>query len=393
MRVLKKASNKSYSPILNRPGSVRFRLPLDHSEALDVVGYEIKRCVVIFINAEDLDDPPVPVWSGYISSCDLSASSGSVEVTCTGWLQMLYGREFRQAHEFDAIEATIIGQRLGTANNQIANGNENAGVLQENLLGDAGDFEDDLSWLAASDTGKFRNELWTTFGDHPARSGDWDYDSPIMPSGATGLFQGIRYNDGGATANSLLVGQDKFTGIVAGTTYRLKTNVDLKRCTNSGCKARITMLFYTSGDSPLTSPAPVEITGTLGVREVTGTFLAPATAAKARIKLETITTAPSDEIAIIWDSMVITKENVDIDWVGLRPLPILMGERDDTNFERTRNYQVGDKIGNALKSCRTSSLDLTWRSRPLKGDRRWQDIHPAAQPQVRDRQGHHQGHW
>lgn len=356
VRSFTKASNKSVTFLLNRPGSAKFDLPLDSPEALDVVGYEIKRSIIVFLNPTTPGDDPIPVWSGYISNVGLSVDSsgkGNVSVTCTGWLQMLYSREFRMPYSFTATNPDEIALRLlGTANNQVVNGNANivSGANEENLLGDAGDLES-MVYVTPGTKNTFRTEAWAT-ATVPELSKTWDFTQAILPSGQYGLFMGTAYVDASHKSGDVLIGAQ--FDVAASTSYEVRFLANMKRSTNASCLANLQLLFWNSSGTPLAT-STVSINRTLGVKEVTATVTSPATAAKCQVKLEVVTAAASDECACIYDAICVTKTNVAVTGVGVVPLPIKVGTITSPAgpplVTRTPPlYQTGEKIGKSIEA-------------------------------------------
>lgn len=353
VRSFNQASNRSVTFLLNRPGSAKFDIPIDSPEALDVVGYEIKRSIIVFLNPATVGDDPIPVWSGYISNVGLSVDSsgkGNVNITCTGWMQMLYSREFRMPYSFTATNPDEIALRLlGTANNQVVNGNTGAGGANaENLLGDAGDLES-MVYVAPGTKNTFRTEAWAV-ATVPELSKTWDFTQAILPSGQYGLFMGTAYVDASNKTGDVLIGSQ--FDVSASTSYEVRFLANMKRSTNASCTANLQLLFWNAGGTPLAT-STVSINRTLGVKEVTATVTSPATAAKCQVKLEVVTAAASDECACIYDAICVTKTNVAITGVGVVPLPIKVGTVTSPAGPVTRTpplYQTSEKIGKAIEA-------------------------------------------
>lgn len=369
VRTFTKASNKSVSFLLNRPGSAKFDLPIDSPEALDVVGYEIKRSIIVFINPTTIGADPIPVWSGYISNVILSVDSsgkGSVSVTCTGWMQMLYSREFRMPYSFTATNPDEIALRLlGTANNQVVNGNTGTdGSLAENLLGDAGDLES-MVYVTAGTKNTFRTEAWA-ISTVPEITKTWDFTSPILPSGQYGLFMGTAYVDASNKSGDVLIGSQ--FDVTAGQQYAVRFLANMKRSTNASCTANLQLLFWNAGGTPLAT-STISINRTLGVKEVTGTVTAPATATKCQVKLEVVTAAASDECACIYDAICVTKVNASVTGVGVTPLPIKVGTVTSPAGPTTRTpplYQTGEKIGKSIEELSNIESGFDYQIRMSK---------------------------
>lgn len=345
VRRLKHASSPSYSPVLNRPASVRFQLPLDSPEALDVVGHEIKRCVILFVDAPDPDDPPVALWSGYVSAVALSTSSASVDVTCTGWFQMLYSREFRFPCDFVEMDPGEIALRiLGTANHQIVNGNTiYPDFLMENLFLEAGELQNELAISPALDL----DYIDTSYApvDLPPFVSDWDYSSDVLPAGAKGMYLGASeplsssvYLEGMKGAAS--------AGPFPGSPLRLRV-VYYKKDWNAGDQLEIKFsifngIFFFYRYVYITDADP-----TTGVKNVDVDF---GFGGLFSTILKVIPSGSGDHTGIVLNSMALTSPHP-YEGVGEVPTPILPGEVSSPSgpVTRTRKYEIGDKIGRAIE--------------------------------------------
>lgn len=365
VRQLTTARDRSYSPSLNRPGSCKFTVPLTSPDALDIVGYEVRRCVVIFYT--DPGDPnnanTRPLWSGYISGVELDAAGNSLVVTCTGWFQFLYGREFHQKVIFDTVDAGVIATRLlGTANNQNANDNvvaaggldyngvDISGATAEDLLFGAGELDSidaNNNGTLSTDAITYQNQLQlgidTPISSNVVYSTAWDYTSRLSPSGSGGIsIRGTNKSNYGG----MYVGK-RFPA-TAGTTYNLRTLAYVQSLVNAGSTVGIGVAWFTSSDVLLSSTGNVAITPSVtGVYEINGTVVSPGSTVYGRAFIY-ITTTASSSIQAVFDSSKVSVNNV-----KMRPTPIIIGTVDSpanpTGANRSRTYNVGDKIGPAFE--------------------------------------------
>lgn len=327
------ARSRSVSFKLNRPGSANFMIPLISRQALEIVGYEVKRCIVVFA---DNGFGQTIIWSGYISAVVLNSASASIQVTCTGWLQMFYGREFRQQMTFTNIDAGIITKRvLGTATNQIANDNvDGSGNSTEDLLYGNGEL-DSIGNITAVAGGGFDPGF-------PVITNTWT-GSGFLPSGSGGVRLKVSINTTDCDAQ---IGS-RFP-VTVGDSYNVRGLMNVLSAAG-GSHGGLKISWYTSGDAFISSNTVLNVSLFAGGQELTMTPTAPATAAYARvfIFLNSVITGGSF-IDAVFDAVYVSKDDVMV-----RPMPIQLGTIDSpanpVGANRTRTYQIGDKIGGAIE--------------------------------------------
>jgi hypothetical protein len=105
------ALDKKLSLVLNRPGSLSFRLNIDDDVAPALLS---RRAGIIAIRNK------IDVWGGYINTRDADAESGYISFSAVGWMERLYERIVRnpltRGTEADADRAFAL---LDDANNQV----------------------------------------------------------------------------------------------------------------------------------------------------------------------------------------------------------------------------------------------------------------------------------
>lgn len=332
VRTFRHARGRSITPVLNRPGSMKFTLPLVSLEADDVAGYVIKRSVIVFISPESPADDPVPVWSGYISAVGLD-SSGGVSVTCTGWLQFLYAREFRNDLNFTSMDAGVIGMRLfGTADNQAANENVvtgSGGTSAEDLLYGVGELDSlvSISGSTNMDVG------------YPVITSGWDYSTGVMPSGSGGLqLSATNKNAGSSVKLGMAFPVDPSSS------YMLRALVHVVAISGAA-NAQLFVDWSNASHGYLSSSSIA--TSTAGVQELKGNVATPATAAFGQAYCF-LGTGSVGAVKATFDAFYISKTDV-----GIRPLPLQIGVVDSpanpVGANRTRSYKAGDKIGDGIQ--------------------------------------------
>lgn len=91
---LKAATNRSFTPVFNGPGSFSLSVPL-WSDAARIVRKR-KHGILFYRNGQ-------PVWSGGITSVVKSAKAGTCAITATGWHEELEHRQVWKVNEHDLI--------------------------------------------------------------------------------------------------------------------------------------------------------------------------------------------------------------------------------------------------------------------------------------------------
>lgn len=338
----------SFTYLLNRPGSASFTLPLQSDESLAVVGYEVRRSITVFADPQFVGQNPIVMWSGFISAVRLQASSASISVTCTGWMELLYHREFRKATQFVSQDAGVIMTRLlHTANNQIANDNTvtgSGGTTAEDLLYGAGEL-DDLGCLAGApvnfDAGyPAVNTAWARSG-----SGSMQFVATNKNAQSYVSFKGIDS-----------ASPDRFP-VDANSNYNIHGWVNVAAMSGAGTFAGIQINWFTSANAFI-SASSVNYTSAVGEAEMDSTVVSPPTAAYA-VAYMLVSTPASGAVTISYDGFTISKNNV-----KKRTTPIRLGTVDSpanpTGANRTRSYKVGDKIGQMMEELSNVESGVDW---------------------------------
>jgi hypothetical protein len=118
---LRPASNRSFKPIFNGPGSFSFDLPIDCAAAYKVK--KRKTGVMITRNGRK-------IWSGALTDIVRSAKAANVSVTATGWEEELEGRFVRKAEEAALTFATAtVGGLVGKGLIDVANAQQDSSLV------------------------------------------------------------------------------------------------------------------------------------------------------------------------------------------------------------------------------------------------------------------------
>lgn len=337
------ARDKKFDPVLNKPGTASFRLPLNSVAASLVFGFEIRRSIVIYIdNAAGVS---TPYWAGVIWNTEATTENNSLSVSVVGNFEFLNHREIRNTCTFPSIDAGVIATRLlSTANTQIANDNTvvtgafNVGTSAEDLLFGAGDFESPGTFTTTG------GALDTNF---PAISTAWSVSGSSSVS-----FSSTNRNSSGyiqvvpPRPNSNLISNFNMVPIDAGSTYQVRwwANLTTASGTNT-CRSVIN--WYTAAGALVSQTVASAIGNTLGAREIVDAHVAPATSFYAVAFIE-ITTGTTGTLIGFADAMVMSKTSV-----LTRVTPITIGTvsspANPAGANRTRTYQVGQKIGPAIE--------------------------------------------
>lgn len=350
------ARDKRIEMVLNKPGQITFRVPLTSTAALQIVNYEIIRCIVVYV--DDANGNPVARWSGPIWNVELSTDANSVNVTCVGWFELLNRREIRQQYIFSNIDAGVIATRLlSTANLQNADvqtvtassalatnvqrtGYETGLQNAEDLLYGAGDVESSTQFQtsgSAMDTGfPVLSTFWAESGAYSISLSSTNRNVssyakllPPLPAAVPGT---------GSVGETL-------TPVDAGSTYQVKGRLNIT--TSSGTRYTRTVVNWYNASKVFLSQTVGASQSTLGIVTVADSHLAPAGAAFAILFLE-INTGASGALVCYWDALIMSKTAVDI-----YPTPIQIGTVSSPanagGANRYRTYTVGQKIGNAIE--------------------------------------------
>jgi hypothetical protein len=147
VRDLRKAKGRGFTITLNRGGNLQFTNPLDDPSSIDIIGHEIRRCVVVLLKDSDADEEVI-VGSWPIMNVSASTESGQMTVQCVGWQELLGNREvMRQAIYADLFPGDIVRRLLDSTSTQI---------LDESvdIFAGRGLFESDYDWVGAPSIAK-----------------------------------------------------------------------------------------------------------------------------------------------------------------------------------------------------------------------------------------------
>lgn len=321
---LEGARSRKLDVALNRPGQFAFSVPITSSDAAAVAGKEWVRCIIVFV--DDENGEPVPVWSGPISNIVYNGPSASLDVTCVGWLQFLYGREFRQQYIFNEMDAGIIGTRiLGMANRQVADDSVQPDNVTsaEDLLFGKGECD---SMIGLTATGSFAS-------GYPKITTDW------AKSGSGSLA--VKVSSGGG-ARYVQLGE-RFP-VEPSQVLNVRGWLKIVDSVSIGTTS-IRIQWYNSSDVLLSYNETLQFSG-VQEREVDQNFTAPLGTAYGRAFVKAFSS--TGRITAYWDSIYVAYDEVRI-W----PTPIELGTVDfpanPTGADRSRTYEIGEKVGRAFE--------------------------------------------
>lgn len=353
---LRRAKGREHAPQLNRGGSASFSLSLGDSDALKVVGYELVRCLVVFV--EGRDGILRPYWSGPVYDVQVNTDGNSVTVSCVGWKVFLDNREWRQKAIFNNIDAGEIAKRaLTTANNQIANDNMTTGTSDsaEDLLYGRGELDRLVSMYFTAN-----------FSTDPVPSQTW------AVSGSSSMFMSsINKNANGVLVfhPQALDQPESYSPVDSSSLYQFRGIVNISQ--SSGTRwTRTAIDWYTSAKVYISTTTGA-LNDQLGVKEVADTHTSPGNASFCRAAIQ-INTGVNGRIDCYWDACYLSKTDV-----GLRPTPISLGTIDSpanpSGANRSRTYEEGQKIGPSLEELSEIEsgfdFDIATREETINGGR------------------------
>lgn len=371
VRELRSARSRNLNILLNRGGGISFTVPLDSNQARDIMGYEMRRCVVVYVKDSD-STSDVVVGSWPIINAQGSTDGAKLNVSCGGWQEVMGNREFLKQTIFTSLmPGDMVKRMLSSVDVQLLD--ESADLLQgKGLLETSVDAilsHDASSGLPAGILPPEFSGEWSKSG---AMSVKLNINNPSSTwTGEYGLVMTRPTYLGGKTFATIPVADTLIDVPINSQTGQkeqaLYCSLYAKTVQLSGCRLFIRAVFVDSAGNGIAGQVSQnEITGLMPAAGAEGKITVPINVPPNGVKFQLaigmmnsnnndgyIATIPAGAIAQCYFDAVRVWQNNFVDNARARevnlPFDTALVDTPGGPTARTRTYSVGQKLDSSIQ--------------------------------------------